>query len=126
MPQVPIIIGAGVLCQDGWSGSASGGSPPMTGVSGGGPGRRAVATMLLAFMAVAIGAAVGPPVTESHATLRLDTQNAADELPELWIDDARIPEADSGSQSCMFTLHLSAPAADTVTVNVATFDSTAT
>ena len=96
----------------------------MTGVRSG-PKHGARTALALALL-VAIGASVGPSVTPSQALLRSDSQGPADGLPDLWIDDARIPEGDAGSTACMFTLHLSAPAADTVTVNVDTFDSTAT
>src|SRR5215471_16891078 len=98
----------------------------MAGVSGGGPSRRAGSVLSLAFLAAIIGASIGARTTRSAPLLRSDPQGPADGLPDLWIDDARIPEGDTGSTTCMFTLHLSAPSADTVTVNVDTFDSTAT
>ena len=85
---------------------------------------RAGTALSLAILAVAIGASVGP--RNSQAVRRSDPQGPAEGPIELWIDNARIPEGDSGSTTCMFTLHLSVPAADTVTVSVATFDSTAT
>jgi hypothetical protein len=91
-----------------------------------GPSRGPGAALSLALLAVAFGASVGPPVADSQALLRSDSQDAASGPPELWIDDARIPEGDSGSQVCMFTLHLSEAVSETVTVDVGTFDSTAT
>src|SRR5689334_19513383 len=100
-------------------------SLPMSGVSGG-PRHRAGPTLplSLALLMVALGGL--PIVPVSQASLRTETQDPTDGVPELWIDDARIAEGDSGSQVCMFTLHLSAAFAETVSVNVATFDSTAT
>ena len=88
----------------------------MSGVNGGGPGHRAGAALSLALLAFTVG---GP-------SLRSGDVDMPGAPPELWVDDASVPEGDSGSQTCMFTLHLSAPVADTVRVSVDTFDSTAT
>ncbi len=49
-----------------------------------------------------------------------------DDLPRLSIDDARIKEGDTGVRNLMFALRLSAPMADSVSVQIATFDGTAT
>ena len=100
----------------------------MSGESDGGPGRRAGAarSLSLALLAVVFGGSVVPLVGGSRAALRSDSDGGALVLPELWIDDASLAEGDSGSQDRMFTLHLSESAAETVTVDVATFDSTAT
>jgi len=88
----------------------------MSGVNGGGPGHRAGAALSLALLAFTVG---GPSLRSGD----LDVPGAP---PELWVDDASVPEGDSGSQTCLFTLHLSTPVADTVRVSVNTFDSTAT
>jgi hypothetical protein len=50
----------------------------------------------------------------------------ADPLPTVWIDDARIKEGDSGTRSLTFTVRLSAPVAEAVSVGISTFDGTAT
>jgi len=94
--------------------------------AGGGPRRRAGAVLSLALLAMVLSGPAAPPIVDSKAVLRTDAQPPADGSPELWIDDASIAEGDSASRVCMFTLHLSAAFAETVRVNVATFDSTAT
>src|SRR5215472_2273815 len=98
----------------------------MTSESGDGPRHRARAALSLALLAVAIAGPTGFAVTDSQAVLRTNDPGGVNAPPELWIDSAQIPEGDSGSQPLMFTLHLSTPSEDTVRVNVATFDSTAT
>ena len=119
-------FGAGVMRPDGGSGTTSAEAiPPMGGVSGGGPSRRAGTALSLAFLGMMVGSP-GGPTTPSLALLHLDSQGPADGLPDLSIDDASVAEGDSASTACMFTLHLSSPSADTVMVAVSTFDSSAT
>jgi len=97
-------------------------------VSGVGCGHRhrAGAALSLALLAAVISGPAAPPVAESRADLQMAPQDPLGGSPDLWIDDARIAEGDSASQVCMFTLHLSEAFAETVSVSVATFDSTAT
>ena len=95
----------------------------MSGTQGGsGPHRGAGAALSFALLAAVIGATA----VNSQAHLRSEVQSAAAGLPSLSIEDVLVAEGDVGSQTCMFTLHLSEAVSETVTVNVATFDSTAT
>src|SRR5205814_2225602 len=67
-----------------------------------------------------------PAGAQSNSPVRTDDPPGASALPTLTIDDARITEGDTGVRSLEFRFHLSMPAADSVSVDVATFDGTAT
>src|SRR5207247_1956713 len=54
------------------------------------------------------------------------TINNDDALPDLSINNVTVAEGNSGTTNALFTVRLSAPSAQTVTVNFATADATAT
>src|SRR5262245_54083954 len=77
-----------------------------------GRARRAHAALALACLAAAAGGIAVPALASGP--------------PVLSIDDARIKEGDSGVRSLVFAVRLSAPVAESVSVDVSTHDGTAT
>ncbi len=92
----------------------------------GGPRRKLRAALFAAGLAAAAVFHAWPVLAEHRSNPRTDDPTTPAELPAIHVDDARIVEGGSGTRGLVFTLRLSAPAVDTVTVEVATFDSTAT
>src|SRR5262245_20931219 len=89
--------------------------------------RMPCAWRLLVVLASVTGASVVPALADAQTILRTDEPGVTGEPPvHLWVDDARIAEGDSGTRSLIFRLRLSEASAETVSVAVATRDSTAT
>jgi hypothetical protein len=90
--------------------------------------RRATRVAMVASL-VAAASLTGPVLPERTVAapgLRTDLSHGAGRLPEVSADDATVAEGDSATRSLMFTLRLSEQSIDTVSVEVATCDSTAT
>ena len=89
------------------------------------PARTCCAVLALAGLALSL-AELGTPTLEAQTVLRTDRGEGAGGIPGLWAYDASIAEGDEGARNIVFTLNLSEPSSDTVSVDVSTADSTAT
>ena len=89
------------------------------------PTRTFCAVLALAGLALSLGE-LGTPALEAQTVLRTDLGGGAAQLPGLWAYDASIAEGGEGARKLVFTLNLSEPSSDTVSVDVSTADSTAT
>jgi hypothetical protein len=92
------------------------------------PWRALRAALALACLAAAVTRIVTPARADGVNRVRIDDPGTVSGVPSpsLTIDDASIAEYSLGARNMVFTVHLSVPAADTVTVHVTTLDSTAT